>query len=439
MAKDTKIPFGYVLIVSDETNKKTTKGMDTMLQEFNSKIKDVLYEMLDKFTGSDKRIFLAQTAEAIGKGGQSIVARECHVSRDTIRKGREELRTGIPIKDNFHARGRKRIEEKQLPYLLSDIKEIVDGQSQTDPNFKTVRLFTRLTVEEIKNQLIKKGYTEEDLPTNQTLNIKVNQLGYKLEKVRKTKPIKKIKETDDIFHNLDKVHNEYQNKDNVVRISIDTKDRVKIGPFSRGGKSRINTHAADHDFGKEFVTPFGILDMSNDHVELVFTETKVTADFMIDSIEDYWIKLKQNLQNNNIDTLIINADNGPENNSRRTQFMKRIIEFAAKCDVKVILAYYPPYHSKYNPVERIWGRLEQHWNGDILDTQEAVLGFAESMTWKGKHPCVTLVEEIYETGKKVPKKIMEELEKMIDRAKGIEKWFIEIDPQRCKEVLRMNV
>lgn len=89
--------------------------------------------------------------------------------------------------------------------------------------------------------------------------------------------------------------------------------------------------------------------MTNDHLELVFTQTKVTADFMIDSLEAYW--LKQDFQND-IDTLIINADNGPENNSRRTQFMKGIIEFAAKYDVKVILAYYPPYHSKYNPVER---------------------------------------------------------------------------------------
>lgn len=55
-----------------------------------------------------------------------------------------------------------------------------------------------------------------------------------------------------------------------------------------------------------------------------------------------------------------------------------------KYNVKVILAYYPPYHSKYNPIERVWGRLEQHWNGNLLDSQDAVLGFAKSMTWKKK-------------------------------------------------------
>ena len=416
--------------------KKHKKGTNTMIQNFFTKFKDVLHEAVDKLKGSDKRKLLARTAEAIGKGGQSLVADEFHVSRDTIRKGTYELRTGISCEDAFHARGRKRAEEILLN-LIQDIKDIVDGQSQTDPSFNTTRLFTRLTVKEIRKQLIeKKGYSDEKLPTNQTLNTKINELGYQLKKVKKVKPIKKMEETDAIFENLNKVHRETKSKSNVVRISIDTKDRVKIGPFSRGGKSRGNVQAADHDFGNDYLIPFGILDVTNDHLELIFTETKATADFMVDCIEAYWVK--QNYQTH-VDTLIINADNGPENSSRRTQYMKRIIEFAAKYDVKVILAYYPPYHSKYNPVERAWGVLEQHWNGDILDTQEAVLGFAESMTWKGKNPCVTLLEKVYETGKKVEKKIMEIYEGMIERVKGFEKWFVVINPENCKGALQISV
>ncbi len=102
--------------------------------------------------------------------------------------------------------------------------------------------------------------TAEDLGNGgqSIVNTKVNQLGYQLKKVNKTQPLKKIEETDDIFENLKKVHAEYHDKSNVVRLSIHTKDRVKIGPFSRGGKSRVNTQAADHDFGTEFLTPFGI-------------------------------------------------------------------------------------------------------------------------------------------------------------------------------------
>ena len=407
-----------------------------MILNFIDKCKDIFIDNINKLKGSDRRIALAKVSEVIGKGGQTIVAREFNVSRDTIRKGLHEHKSGITIVDAFNARGRKSIEEK-LPNLIEDIKDIVDSQSQTDPSFKTTRLFTRITVSEVKKQLIKqKNYADKDLPTNQTLNNKINKLGYKLSKVRKVKPLKKIQETDAIFENLKKVHDENKSKDNVARISIDTKDRVKIGNFSRGGRSRLNVKAGDHDFGSEYLTPFGILDLNNANLELIFTETKATADFMIDCIEAYWIKSGYQFCK---DTLIINADNGPENSSRRTQFMKRIIEFSVKYNVKVILAYYPPYHSKYNSVERVWGRLEQHWNGDILDTQEVVLGFAQSMTWKGKNPFVTLTEQIYETGKKVEKEIMKKYESVIDRATGIEKWFVTIDPEKCKGVFDMGI
>jgi transposase len=74
------------------------------------------------------------------------------------------------------------------------------------------------------------------------------------------------------------------------------------------------------------------------------------------------------------------TDNGPENHSRRTQFMKRIVEFAQRHCINIRLAYYPPYHSKYNPIERTWGILENHWNGSILDEIDTVLNFARTMT-----------------------------------------------------------
>lgn len=292
-------------------------------------------------------------------------------------------------------------------------------------------------MKEVRNQLIKqKNYDEKELPTNQTLNNKINKMGYKLKKVRKVKPLKKIEETDKIFENLKKLHDENKGKDNVVRISIDTKDRVKVGDFSRGGKSRVAIKSGDHDFGNDYLTPFGILDLTKDNLELIFTQTKATADFMVDCIEAYWVKSGYWYSK---DTLIINADNGPENSSRRTQFVKRIIEFSATYNVKVILAYYPPYHSKYNPIERVWGGLEKHWNGDILDTNEAVLGFASSMTWKGKNPFVTLNKCVYETGKKVEKDTMKIYETAMYRAKGIGKWFVTILPQKSRVVLDMEM
>ncbi|WP_306434407.1 hypothetical protein [Paenibacillus sp. J2TS4] len=227
------------------------------------------------------------------------------------------------------------------------MRSIVYSQSQTDPSFKTERLFTRLTVKEIREQLIReKGYTDEEQPTPQTLNTKVNELGYTPRKVKKTKPLKKIEQTDAIFGQLKQTRETYHDQSNVACLSIDTKDRVKIGNFSRGGASRMEVKAADHDFSKEFVTPFGILDVCTDQVGLFFTTSKVTADFIVDRIEEYW---RTSGCAGTKDTLVLYGDNGPENHSRRTQFMKRIVEFAVTNNVTVVLAYYPPYHSKYNP------------------------------------------------------------------------------------------
>ena len=87
-------------------------------------------------------------------------------------------------------------------------------------------------------------------------------------------------------------------------------------------------------------------------------------------------------------------DNGPEQASNRTQFIKRLLEFADKNGLVIELVYYPPYHSKYNSVERCWGILEQHWNGAILSSREAVLSWAQTMTWKGISPMVRLLETV---------------------------------------------
>jgi hypothetical protein len=406
-----------------------------MINELLGKCKYILIESVNKLKGSDKRKALAQTAKELGKGGQSIVASHFNVSRDTIRKGTYELESGFKIVDAHNAKGRKKAEEI-LPTLMDDIKDIVDSQSQTDPNFKTTRLFTRLTVKEIRNQLIQqKGYTDEALPTNQTLNNKVNQLGYILKKVQKVKPIKKIPETDKIFENIKDVRKNYVGKENAVIISIDAKDRVKIGEFSRGGKSRTDVKALDHDFSSNYVTPFGILDLNNDNVAITLTESKVTADFIVDTIEDYWINNYLDLK----DTLVIHSDNGPENSSRRTQFVKRIMEFAVKYNITVVLAYYPPYHSKYNPIERVWGALEKHWNGSILDGLDVVYKFIQNMTWKDKQPSVRLTEDLYVTGVTVEKDIMNIYETALYRAKEIGKWFVIIEPIKCKEIFDMEI
>jgi hypothetical protein len=137
----------------------------------------------------------------------------------------------------------------------------------------------------------------------------------------------------------------------MVRISMDAKATVKVGPFARGGKSRVLTKAADHDFHAQArVTPVGIFLPGSDDLFLYAVTSKVTSDCLVDRLVDWWETVKERFSH--IKTLLINLDNGPPNQSRRTQFMQRLVEFGQHYHITIRLAYYPPYHSKYNPVER---------------------------------------------------------------------------------------
>ena len=206
---------------------------------------------------------------------------------------------------------------------------------------------------------------------------------------------------------------------------MDAKATVKIGPFSRRGSSRVAVHAADHDFEAEAtVTPVGIFLPALDEAFLYVVTSKVTSDCLVDRLEQWWTSVSARF--GHITTLLLNLDNGPENHSRRTQFMLRLLQFAQQSGLRIRLAYYPPYHSKYNPVERCWGILETHWNGALLDSMEAVLGVAGSMTWKGQHPVVDLVTTVYQSGVKLTKEAMAEVERQLERLPNLEKWFVDI-------------
>ena len=123
---------------------------------------------------------------------------------------------------------------------------------------------------------------------------------------------------------------------------------------------------------------------------------------------------------------MINADNGPENSGVRSQWLKRLVVFSAREDITIQLAYYPPYHSKYNPVERVFGVLENYWNGDPLETVEKALGMAEGMTYKGVHPTATLIETAYPKGVRLTKKQMQPYEACLQRLTGLRRWFVTI-------------
>jgi hypothetical protein len=400
--------------------------------ELTAELKALFIETAQMLKGHERRIYMAKVVRLLGPGGQRQAEKELGWNRGTIRKGSRELSSGLRCADAFSARGQKKIEEK-LPHLRHEIKAIVDSQSQIDPSFKTQRLYTRLSAAEVRRQLIsQKQYREASLPSERTIGRRLNQLGYYPARIAKTKPLKTIPETNAIMKQVSEINQEADSEETTLRISLDAKARVKLGEFARGGKTRVKTLANDHDFAEDTLVPFGILLPVLAELFLFFSASRLTSDFILDCLDQWWESVRERFAH--IRTLVINQDNGPENHSRRTQFLKRIVEFAQKYHLNIRLAYYPPYYSKYNPIERTWAVLENHWNGSLLDEVETVLNFAQTMTWKGKHPQVTLIERTYEKGVRLKPKEMEQFEAQVQRLSNqgeekmpdLGKWFVDI-------------
>lgn len=211
-------------------------------------------------------------------------------------------------------------------------------------------------------------------------------------------------------------------------MSIDCKARVNIGAYSRGGQTRGNNQASDHDLGcQEKYIPCGIVDEDSGQLSIYFGSSCKTSDFIVDTLEAWWTNLSATQQAQTT-LLQLKVDNGPESSGVRTQFLNRMVEFCDQIGKPIQLLYYPPYHSKYNPIERCWGILEQHWNGTQLKDVNTMLQWAKSMTWKGIHPIVVLNQRTYAKGISLSKTAMREVENRLERNPDLPKWDILIRP-----------
>jgi len=377
--------------------------------------------------GGEKRRYMARVARTLGRGGPSLLERELGWSRHAMRKATYELDSGFICVDDYAARGRKRA-EAHLPDLLDDMRAIAEQQSQTDPTFHSTRLYLRLSATAVRAQLeTKYDYSDASLPSVEIIRQRLNTLGYRLRAVKKSQPLKKLPETDAIFKRLAVVNPAADADPTILRLSVDAKARVVLGRFSRRGRSRVPVAAYDHDFrDAPTVTPVGVFLPAVNETYLYFIAGRITADALMDVLQQTWDQVAPRFPA--VRTLHLNLDNGPENHSRRTQFMQRLTEFVDTYNLTVQLAYYPPYHSKYNPIERVWGVLEQHWNGTLLDKIDTVLALARTMTYKHVNPIVHQVQQTYAKGVKLTAKAMAALEARFEREPELEKYFVRIAP-----------
>jgi Rhodopirellula transposase DDE domain len=178
---------------------------------------------------------------------------------------------------------------------------------------------------------------------------------------------------------------------------------------------------------KEKYIPCGIVDEDSAQLHSTFGSSAKTSDFIVDALEAWWAALEE-AEQVAMTRLQIKRDNGPESRGIRTQFLHRMVAFCDAIGKPIHLLYYPPYHSKYTPIERCWGILELHWNGTKLVDVEPMLEWAKSMTWKGIHPVVELSRTVYQKGITLSKKAMQAIASRLERHPALPKWDILIRP-----------
>ena len=161
---------------------------------------------------------------------------------------------------------------------------------------------------------------------------------------------------------------------------------MNIGASSRGGLTRGDHKASDHDRGgKEQYVPCGIVDEESGALPIPCGSAAKTSDFIVDTLAAKWEAMEESAKAAT-SLLQSKSDNGPESSGRRTQCLHGMVQLADAINKPMPLLYYPPYHSKYTPIERCWGLLELQWNGTKLIDAATMLEWAKKMTWKGLHP-----------------------------------------------------
>ena len=226
-----------------------------MLAELTEKAIRTIRDAARRLTGAARREFEAAVAIDYCQGSPRRAETVFGWGRATVRAGLDQWPTGVGRQDQFFPRGRRKTEEK-VPDLEKHIRCLVEPDCQVDPKFQSPFLDTRMTAKAVGRAFVEKaGYRATELPTERTCRRLLNRLGFRLRRVQKTKPHKKIKETDASFANVRHAHDRAAWDEGCLRISMDGKAKVKVGEFSRGGRSRGTEarKACDHDMNAEAI------------------------------------------------------------------------------------------------------------------------------------------------------------------------------------------
>ena len=376
------------------------------MRAYRPEIERVMKKYYATLSEKDQRRYAAVEALKLGQGGQVYIARILGCNERTVHNGLAEL-AALPEAPEYDAAirklggGRKRYDKQHLDKGAQFLNVLKDHTAGDPMNEKIV--WTDLTPPEIANKL------EQDHQVKVSKSV-VNKLlkkhNYRRRKAQKKKTMKSVAHRNEQFTNIKALVAEFRANGSPI-ISFDTKKKENLGNFYRAGHlyTKEELQAYDHDFSSfadGVIIPHGIYDLQHNLGYIHIGISKDTSQFACDCLRSWWLDHGRFLYPNATAILAL-CDGGGSNGSRHYIFKEDLQQLADELGIEIRIAHYPPYCSKYNPIEhRLFPHVTRACQGVLFTSVNLVKKLIEKTTTrKGLKVFVKIIETIYQTGRKV--------------------------------------
>ena len=398
---------------------------------YSNSIESEMNKFDKSLSEKDKRRYAAIEAQKLGWGGISYVMQLLGCSRNTIIKGIEDLeKMDSETLNNSRVRkkggGRKSILSTHIG-IDAAFLEVLKNHTAGDPMNELIK-WTNLTHKEIASGLRVAGFTIS-LPSVAKL---LKKHGYVKRKAQKKQTIGINKNRDAQFKNIARLHAEYREASNPV-ISFDPKKKEVLGNLYRPGtlytKEPVTT--LDHDFwslGHGKVMTHGIYDCQLNRGYITLGNSKDTSEFACESLKNWWNNHgKATYPNAN--SILAKCDGGGSNNANHYIFKEDLQKLVNEIGIEIRIAHYPPYTSKYNPIEhRLFPHITRAGQGVIFTSLELVKALVEkTQTKTGLSVAVNILNKVYKTGRKMADNFKNTMQIVFDEY--LPKWNYRAVPQ----------
>lgn len=360
--------------------------------------------IFSQLSEKSRRLFAGLESQKLQRGGQKYIADLLGCSPKTVRRGERELKDVklLPEKERTRHKGggRKRILEKH-PELNEQFEQVLVEDTAGSPMNEEIR-WTNLTPNQIAEELSREEYSVSAYTVKQLL--KKNK--FRKRKARKSESLGTCLFRDEQFKNIATLKKEFLAAGLPI-ISIDTKKKELLGNLYRDGRlyTKEVIRVYDHDFpylAEGIIIPYTIYDIRHNRAYVYLGTSKDTAEFVADCLRHWWLNYGSELYPS-ASALLVLADGGGSNSSRHFIFKSELETLANDLSIQIRMAHYPPYTSKWNPVEhRVFPHLTRAMQGVILTSHQLVQTLLERATTRtGLKVVVNIIEKIYQTGRKV--------------------------------------